>query len=881
MYIEFLDIIISAVIFSGMGQGKDSGKLLFRKIFSDGSINITEDETSLTFSSTGGSGAAILQDRVAIGTGTGITHSFVCVGEIPPLYGGLTNVRSVRGSYDLTRASYNTGKHSFIIGGSTNSIQGGYYSTIVGGQTNSIVNGGAGDLIIGGSCNIVEGFKQYCSGNKIFGGYANEIKSGSITGEIFGGKLNKFVTSNSTLKGNKIIGGQQNEINDGSERSVILGGSQNSVITLDFGSFAGEETNCSKSNLILSAYDSSVRTESSNYNPSPSLGSEITRYQSKYNNIIGSRQSTISSQRSSYKCAPKYTNIIGGCKNESGGWYSNILSGCANCVIGNTNYNNTTNYRHMQIISSEDSRICGTIYTNIISSLLSYSIENSSRIHSRNIVSSFASQVSDGGNLFSTGVMSAKTGFGLASVGGKLCDGAQVISSTLPSLNVNDTATASTSMIISSNLDFFGESFGVDGFSTVTFCPGAVNNVYPQKNSLILSSSLVMNYNSFTTRTFFGGDQHSTTIISSNKILSGYNCKGYSPTFRPEGMLFNNGVDDPMTLLDNTLMISNYCSCQRTNANSLMISTINSKMSNGLFNSIIGGCSNQIKSFGPGFYFDYGIVNSEGDNDGRILRAIFGGEVPGVDLGLSRHNMILGGSYNGFYSICGQTLEIGTAGPGLLLYTIQTSGDILGGENLRRSMNTRYSSIIGGCCNRIIADIGTATPTGKNKGVVCNPILNSVILGGCGNEMRISNHTGVDNLIISGIPSGGTFSGIGGGLSIGISASGITGTFSAPITSIEVCKGFVVAVTTSDQRLKIIIEKIGQSNWNLNIYLFRYISDPERVYQGVIAQELLNTKYDTAVSTDLNGFYQVDYSKIDVEFKEVDYAKKDFQYSSI
>ena len=126
MYIEFLDIIISAVIFSGMGQGKDSGKLLFRKIFSDGSINITEDETSLTFSSSGGSGAAILQDRVAIGTGTGITHSFICVSEVSPVYGSLTNVKSVRGSYDLTRASYNTDLHSFIIGGSTNSVQKGY-----------------------------------------------------------------------------------------------------------------------------------------------------------------------------------------------------------------------------------------------------------------------------------------------------------------------------------------------------------------------------------------------------------------------------------------------------------------------------------------------------------------------------------------------------------------------------------------------------------------------------------------------------------------------------------------------------------------------------------------------------------------------------------
>jgi hypothetical protein len=55
----------------------------------------------------------------------------------------------------------------------------------------------------------------------------------------------------------------------------------------------------------------------------------------------------------------------------------------------------------------------------------------------------------------------------------------------------------------------------------------------------------------------------------------------------------------------------------------------------------------------------------------------------------------------------------------------------------------------------------------------------------------------------------------------------------------------------------------------LNIYLFKYISDPEKIYQGVIAQELLNTKYESAVSTGRGGFYQVDYSKIDVEFKEV------------
>jgi len=860
MYIEFLDIIISAVIFSGMGQGKDSGKLLFRKIFSDGSINITEGDTSLTFSSIGGSGAAILQDRVAIGTGTGITHSFICVGEISPIYGGFTNVRSVRGSYDLTRSSYNTGQHSFIIGGSTNSVQNSsYYSTIVGGQTNSIVKGG-NDLIIGGSCNIVNGFKR--SGNKIFGGYTNEIQSYNSYGEIFGGKLNRLCNDGTLdMYGNKIIGGQQNEIACASERSVILGGVTNCVLT-NRGSFAGG--NLSTSNLILSSYNSSVYTGASYYTPFfPPSG--LLNYESKYNNIVGSRKSTITSRRSSYRCAPKYTNIIGGCKNEMSGWYSNVLSGLNNYVIGNTDYNNTNNYSHMQIISSACSKICGTLYANIISSYGSTLLQQS-RVYSRNIVSSFLSQGTAGGNLFSTSLVRSLNNFGLASGGGKFCGATRVISSSLPPPSNIVTATVSTSMIISSDLDFFSESFGVDGFSTQTFCPGANNNVYPQQHSLILSSSLVMNYNSFTSRTFFAGDQHSTSIISSNKILSGYNLKApsYFPTFRPEGMSFDNGRDDPMTLLDNTLMISNYCSCQRTNANSLMISTINSRMSNGLFNSIIGGDSNQIKSFGPGFY-NNGCFNAEGDNDGRILRAIFGGEVKGIDLGLSRHNMILAGSYNGFYSICGQTLEIGTAGPGLLLNDIAFSGDLLEGEPLRRSMNTRYSSIIGGCCNRIIADIGTATPSGKNKGVVCNPILNSVILGSCGKEMRISNHTGVDNLIISGIPWGGTNS--NGQISPAYASFGISGTFSNP-TSISVCRGFVVAVT-SDFRLKIIIQKIGQSNSNLNIYLFKYISDPEKIYQGVIAQELLNTKYESAVSTGRGGFYQVDYSKIDVEFKEV------------
>jgi len=78
----------------------------------------------------------------------------------------------------------------------------------------------------------------------------------------------------------------------------------------------------------------------------------------------------------------------------------------------------------------------------------------------------------------------------------------------------------------------------------------------------------------------------------------------------------------------------------------------------------------------------------------------------------------------------------------------------------------------------------------------------------------------------------------------------------------------------SDKRLKNIIKKIGESSLGLNIYLFTYTFNPKVIYQGVMAQELLNTPYESALITDKNGFYQVDYSKIDVEFKKITTTKE-------
>jgi hypothetical protein len=73
----------------------------------------------------------------------------------------------------------------------------------------------------------------------------------------------------------------------------------------------------------------------------------------------------------------------------------------------------------------------------------------------------------------------------------------------------------------------------------------------------------------------------------------------------------------------------------------------------------------------------------------------------------------------------------------------------------------------------------------------------------------------------------------------------------------------------SDRRLKNILKKIGQSNLGINIYHFTYTFNTKVIYQGVIAQELIGTQFEGALILDKNGFYSVDYSKLDVEFKKI------------
>jgi hypothetical protein len=73
----------------------------------------------------------------------------------------------------------------------------------------------------------------------------------------------------------------------------------------------------------------------------------------------------------------------------------------------------------------------------------------------------------------------------------------------------------------------------------------------------------------------------------------------------------------------------------------------------------------------------------------------------------------------------------------------------------------------------------------------------------------------------------------------------------------------------SDISYKENINLIGQSPSGINIYEFNYIGE-EGLYEGIIAQELVGTEYENALTINNDGKYLVNYDQIDVQFKKID-----------
>ena len=76
----------------------------------------------------------------------------------------------------------------------------------------------------------------------------------------------------------------------------------------------------------------------------------------------------------------------------------------------------------------------------------------------------------------------------------------------------------------------------------------------------------------------------------------------------------------------------------------------------------------------------------------------------------------------------------------------------------------------------------------------------------------------------------------------------------------------------SDDRTKRTYNRVGTSPTGVPIYTFRYIHDGEHGpwYKGTSAQDLISMgRTDAVVQKEKDGFYYVDYSKLDVDFEKV------------
>jgi len=80
-----------------------------------------------------------------------------------------------------------------------------------------------------------------------------------------------------------------------------------------------------------------------------------------------------------------------------------------------------------------------------------------------------------------------------------------------------------------------------------------------------------------------------------------------------------------------------------------------------------------------------------------------------------------------------------------------------------------------------------------------------------------------------------------------------------------------VSCGKSDRRLKHNIVFRTYSKSGIPVYEFEYIdkADGEGTYIGTMAQDLIKLNKSEAVITDKEGFYLVDYSKIDVDFYKI------------
>lgn len=732
--LEWFDLFLAVSIFSGMGTGKDSGKLLFRKLYSTGGFSIEDGESSMTFSASGGSGTPINPYEIAFGTGTGITSSAdfkVC-----------TSKRSIFGKFNSIRPYHNLGNassvqnsdYAFVIGGCQNKIASSKYSVIIGGSTNSVSKSSCQSIILGGKENRI-----YCIKN-------SAILSG-CKNKIFG----YHDESNDTSSNSSIIGGYKNEICH-SGFSSIIGGISNYMLSRDnncnYGNLiaASKGTtlcNCVKfseygtigkiqNSVVLSSGSSAIElgpTNSSFAGVNPFTEPKIS-----FSNVISSCQSKIHNTSKTYE-NPKHNNIISSVSSCTSGLFSSIISSKNSCIYTYVDeilkpykYNSYT-----QIVSSENSCIMGR-YSQIIGSRNSVIFTGCSDTVSKQfnqILGGYKNTIKKN-NTYSTilggcenkmDYYSGNINYNSIMINGQfncMINAGQFFSGCK---NCN----CYTGII--SGCAFYGDSIIIGGFYQKAIDSISINSFNKKPGNL--------------------GGMRNSILVSAVYSTSGYQFRedkygGYS------GPIFLNGNWRGMGSPHSSVILSSCCVNTTSDKLSIVMASKGSIISNTCNSMIIGGNENCMRSVG-----DFG-TSSEDWFSGSNLDSVC-------------NNFIIGGEKNKFLSNIP-----GNYTPGFLSFGLTTS----------KIFNTCNSGIIGGYQNCIVNECDLFNALSLED----YSLRNAIISGGKNIKLSTSN-TFASNTIIVG--SGTVKTKYNNTI-----YSGVSGTFTITGTSkIRFVNGLVVSVT--------------------------------------------------------------------------------------
>jgi hypothetical protein len=807
--IEFFDIILFATIFSKMGDGKDSGKLLFKSLFSGSGFTISEDDTSMTFSTTGGGGTTVLPlNEVAFGTGTGITSSSYFVVKTTAYNEGIFNFGSVRQDPDLSKASNSIdvkSNSSFVVGGNKNSICGNE-SIIVGGYTNSIFKSSRSSIIAGrrNDINIYSYNPQHntilssdsaCIQDSAFSlilsssqdgfsksSYIRNHKHSTIISSK--GDVISSTTSNFTYnEGNLIISGEENLIYNSQPPITELG---NEYLSLRFNSIISSFRSC----IILSSTSSDVSNSVIDFSISPAC--KMT-----HNTILSSRNSRISNCIS---CGLVRHNLLfSGSENRTYQRFSNISG----------RLNKTNN---LDLVSKPAT---SGLYSQILASFKNYMHTCKSSI------------ISNIGSTSSAGLDTECNSKHLNMIGGSrnrtrcVSDGGFVYSSLLGGRDnyfFNQPAS-----------EYFGDS-GSDlsvliggecniGNGSTLIIGGCYNRVSTIANTKIfgLTQGLINGENRrlFRDGQIIGGSKNFAGNYSI--VLGGFGnyamkrsviiggCDNwaafqYKPSYTDYSVVFGIGRSFVgVNSRSQDFIIGGSKNCATSGFSSMIVGGCCNVTRNSNYSAIIGGCCNFMEAHGD-FSGKERSISGITQSEVYALKALSffsypsfnpptgGGWIGNVSYLLNtgnydcntglyqtqvNNNFIIGGNCNFFGSkFPNSYLNNNTYD----LFGIYGTFSGLGKKSTSFILN---SGIVGGSCNSII----NAYNLWNGTGLYCGTLINSVILGGKGLTVSKSNMVCAGNAIFADTV-----------YVKNQSYTGVSGTFNNP-SSIVICNGLIVSVT--------------------------------------------------------------------------------------